>query len=545
MGICGSMISPEKNIDTENELDKIIILSNAFMKDRLTKDKLKGFLYSLLYYQTLSEKLDFVKSRRFTKWLEMSSIFKTFSFSHDIMSIINSLQKNIENNDKNKKENNYITYDIFYKKGTKEVSFTEIGLRNFYYKNKEKFESRILKSPPGVFRWCSWMIESNIKENRSFSLYEKITKIKIKKKMHNEILSIIEDTIKEKCEKPKLIKSCLFRLLKSMIILAPDIYYLKEISYILTFLIVISNFDEVNIFYLITSLLSFDENNKYCLRGFYTKEKPLAKICVKIFEKNFEDLFPDLKEHFKLINFEYNTFIDSWIRICFVNIFPNILVLRIWDYFLVNGISFFISLSLSIIENFYEDLMNLSSKQEILNFINGLNPDKYSLYPKIIFNIEEIIYNAEKNFKITNEEIFSELKNDYPNYDIEFKYKFENFNEQNIKSSHDNESKDSIDERLSTIDRFGSIHSLSSSNNNNCYTHLNSLIKKGFSDLEENLNENIELSISQKNRFGETNFSFENSFEEIEDESNYHLHEHIKDLINKQEDANLNSNYIK
>ena len=115
----------------------------------------------------------------------------------------------------------------------------------------------------------------------------------------------------------------------------------------------------------------------------------------------------------------------------------------------------------------------------------------------------------------------------------------------NIKSSHDNESKDSIDERLSTIDRFGSIHSLSSSNNNNCYTHLNSLIKKGFSDLEENLNENIELSISQKNRFGETNFSFENSCEEIEEESNYHLHEHIKDLINKQEDANLNSNYIK
>ena len=225
MGICGSMISPEKNIDAENELDKIIILSNAFMKDRLTKDKLKVFLSSLLYYQTLSEKLDFVKSRRFTKWLGMSSIFKTFSFSHDIMSIINSLQKNMENNDKNKKENNYMTYDIFYKKGTKEVSFTEIGLRNFFYKNKEKFESRILKSPPGVFRWCSWMIVANIKKSRSFSLYEKITNIKIKKKIHMKILGIIEDTLKENCEKSNLIKSCLFRLLKAIIILDPEIYY--------------------------------------------------------------------------------------------------------------------------------------------------------------------------------------------------------------------------------------------------------------------------------------------------------------------------------
>jgi hypothetical protein len=541
MGICGSMITSEKNIDNENDIDKIILILNAFMKDKLTKDQIKPFLSNLLYYQTLSEKNDLVKSRRFFKWIEMSSILKTFSYYNDITTITNSLKKFQEKDE----EKNDIKYDIFFKKGTKEISYTEQGLKQFYSKNKAKFESRMLKSPPSAFRWCAWIIRTCAQSQRTIIFYEKIINMKIKKKTHIEILNVIEDTIKEKCEKSNLIKSCLFRLLKSIIILAPDIYYLKEISYILTFLIVISNFDEVNIFYLITSLLSFDENNKYCLRGFYTKEKPLAKICIKIFEKNFEDLFPDLKEHFKLINFEYNTFIDSWIRICFVNIFPNILVLRIWDYFLVNGISFFISLSLSIMENFYEDLMNLSSKQEILNFINGLNPDKYSLYPKIIFNIEEIIYNAEKNFKITNEEIFSELKNDYPNYDIEFKYKFENFNEQNIKSSHDNESKDSIDERLSTIDRFGSIHSLSSSNNNNCYTHLNSLIKKGFSDLEENLNENIELSISQKNRFGETNFSFENSFEEIEDESNYHLHEHIKDLINKQEDANLNSNYIK
>ena len=113
---------------------------------------------------------------------------------------------------------------------------------------------------------------------------------------------------------------------------------------------------------MITSLLSFDENNKYCLRGFYTKEKPLAKICIKIFEKNFEDLFPDLKEHFKLINFEYNTYIDSWIRIGFVNIFPNILVLRIWDHFLVKGICFFINLSLSIIENFYENRIVSTSR---------------------------------------------------------------------------------------------------------------------------------------------------------------------------------------
>ena len=138
----------------------------------------------------------------------------------------------------------------------KEISYTETGLRNYYIKNKTKFESRILKSPPGIFRFCSWLVLSEVELNREYSLYEKIITIKIKKKLRIEIINIIEETIKEKCEKSNLIKSCLFRLLKAIIILNPDFLYLKEISYILSFLIVISDFDEINIFYMIISLLS-------------------------------------------------------------------------------------------------------------------------------------------------------------------------------------------------------------------------------------------------------------------------------------------------
>ena len=63
--------------------------------------------------------------------------------------------------------------------------------------------------------------------------------------------------------------------------------------------------------------------------------------------------------------------------------------------------------------------------------------------------------------------------------------------------------------------------------------------------LQENNNENIELSISQKNNFCESNFSFENSLEEIEDENNIYLEEHIKDLISRQEDCTFSTNFIK
>ena len=518
MGICGSMIILEKNIDTENTLDKIILLLNSFIKDKIKKDIIKPFLSNLFYYQILSEKSDFVKFRRFSKWIEMCSIIKTFPFSNDINSIMNSLQKEKSaNNDKNY-EKNYIKYDIFYKKGMKEVSYTEIGLRNYYIKNKTKFESRILKSPPGIFRFCSWLVLSEVELNREYSLYEKIITIKIKKKLRIEIINIIEETIKEKCEKSNLIKSCLFRLLKAIIILNPDFLYLKEISYILSFLIVISDFDEINIFYMIISLLS-----KKHLHGFFIKEKPLLNICIKLFEKNFEINFPELKLHFDEINFDFNSYIIKLIHIFYINTFSIIYILRILDYFLVKGISFLINFTLSFIETFYEDLINIKNSKEFFNFIKKLNPDKYSLYPEIEFNIENIIINANKKYKITNGKIFNELKIECPN------------------------DKDSIsDEILSTIDRYGSIHSLSTVNNNDiniCYYNLNNFIKKGNINLQENMNDNIELSISQKNMYD--NIS-ENEFDDdIEDENNFYLHQHIKDLINKQEYYSLNSNFIK
>ena len=537
MGICGSIILSEKNMKKENDIDKIILIMNSFIKDRLSSEKIKPFLSDLLYYQIILEKSDFVKSNRFIKWLQMSSILKTFPFYNDINLIMNSFERKEEI--KNEKEkNNYIKYDIFYKKGMKEISNTEIGLRNYFIKRKSKFESRMLKSPPSVFRWCSWLILSKTNINREYIYYEKIIEMKINKKSYIEIVNITEDIIKEKCNNSNLIKSCLFRLIKSIIVIDPDIFYLKEIAYILTFLIIVSNFDEINIFYMMISLLSGNEDKKFGLKGFFIKGKPLLNISYKIFEKNFKNLFPELNEHLIQSHIEIKSIIENWIQICYINIFSIINIVRIWDFFLLKGISFLINLCLSLIENFYEDLMNLKSEQDLLIFLKKLNSDKYNINSEIDFNIEEILSIANKKYKFSNEEIYNELIMSYPDYKYEFEYDYKNINEINIKILNN---KESINEKLSTINIY---YSSNNNLNNNCYSRLDSLINNGYINLEENNNDNIELSISQKNIFGEDNCLSENSFEDIEDENNYNLHEHMKDLKSKQEYLNLNKNYI-
>ena len=537
MGICGSIILSEKNMKKENDIDKIILIMNSFIKDRLSTEKIKPFLSDLLYYQIILEKSDFVKSNRFIKWLQMSSILKTFPFYNDINLIMNSFERKEEI--KNEKEkNNHIKYDIFYKKGMKEISNTEIGLRNYFIKRKSKFESRMLKSPPSVFRWCSWLILSKTNINREYIYYEKIIEMKINKKSYIEIVNITEDIIKEKCNNSNLIKSCLFRLIKSIIVIDPDIFYLKEIAYILTFLIIVSNFDEINIFYMMISLLSGNEDKKFGLKGFFIKGKPLLNISYKIFEKNFKNLFSELNEHLIQSHIEIKSIIENWIQICYINIFSIINIVRIWDFFLLKGISFLINLCLSLIENFYEDLMNLKSEQDLLIFLKKLNSDKYNINSEIDFNIEEILSIANKKYKFSNEEIYNELIMSYPDYKYEFEYNYKNINEINIKILNN---KESINEKLSTINIY---YSSNNNLNNNCYSRLDSLINNGYINLEENNNDNIELSISQKNIFGEDNCLSENSFEDIEDENNYNLHEHMKDLKSKQEYLNLNKNYI-
>ena len=536
MGICGSTILSEEDIKNENDIDKIILIINSYIKNKLSDDKIKTFLSDLLYYQVVLEKSDFVKSNRFTKWLEMSSLLKMLPFSNDINSIMNSINKKkiIENTNE---KNNYLKYNIFFKKGMKEISYTEIGLRNYYIKNKLKFESRMIKSPPSIFRWCSWLVLSKTDINRAYSYYEKILEIKINKKRHMQIVNIINDIIKEKCTKLNLIKSCLFRLLKSIIILDPDIFFLKEIAYILTFLIIVSNFDEINIFYMMISLFSGNESKKFGLKGFFIKEKPLLNICYKIFEKNFQNFFPELDEHLNQHNIKINSSIENWLQICYINVFSIIYIVRIWDYFLLKGISFLINLGLSLVENFYEDLMNLNNEQDLLTFLKKLNPGKFNMNSEIEFNIEEILTNAIKKYKITNEEIYQELTKTYPEYKYEFEYDYKNISEQETKILNNEESDE---ERLSTVDRCGSPKNI----NNNCLYHLDSLINKGYPDLEENNNDDIELSISQKNVFGENNCLTEDSFEDIEDENNFNLHEHMKDLKSKQEYLNLNKNFV-
>ena len=332
----------------------------------------------------------------------------------------------------------------------------------------------------------------------------------------------------------------MFRLLKSLILIDHEIIFLKGISYILAYLLIITDRDELNIYYFMVSLLSKTFSDKFGLRGLYIKDQPLLKACISVFQKNLNKYFPELSEHFQEINLSIHSWISQWIQMCYINVFPNYLLLRVWDYFLIHGISFLLNLGLSIIEYFYEDLINNDKPEDILEIFKNLNPNlksSYKIMGTIDFNIENLISNSIKNYTISNDEIEKELQILYPNYKNNIKYEY--------KDNHKRESLSSLDYKNPEIYNKYISECRETENDddtNSNYYSLMDIPSDYCNILEENNNENIELSISQNNRYYEICYS-ESSCEEIEieDENNY-INEHIKDLINKQTLSNNNSN---
>ena len=536
MGICCSVTQPTRKFDNENELDKIIIISHSFMKNKLTEKQIEQLLPNLLFTQLIEEKSDAIKYKNFFKWINMSTKYKNVAFSIDITNIINSLKKQKVEENKNNlidENNNKISLK------NSGFSFVENGLRDYYSKNSMIFENRILKSPSGVFRWISWEILCKLPKSKNIQNYEKLILLNISNQKKNEIILEIEEAIEDKCIISNRIKSILFRLLKSLIKLDNEIIILKGITYILAYLLIISDFDEINTFFIIISLLSKTFSEKFGLRGFYIEHQPLLKACNSIFQKNLIKYFPELAEHFQEINISLSSWISIWIQMCYVNVFPNFFLLRVWDYFLVYGIPFLLSLGLSIIEYLYEDLINIDSPEDILELFKKLNPNLKSSNKKIDYidyNIEDILSHAIKNYPIAKEEINDELQLLFPNYENNFKYQFKD-NENTIESGKENST------YFNTKYISDSLQNIGEDNNDSLgekYLNTFSIIDETYEILEENKIENIELSISQSKKFFENYYS-ETSCEEIEDE-NIYIDEHIRDLMNKQTCLNKNSN---
>jgi hypothetical protein len=280
------------------------------------------------------------------------------------------------------------------------ISFTinqaEIGIRKFMRKNNEKFINRLIKGPPESFRWISWILAAELPEDRNEELYLNLLKQSLDKKVDTQIKKDLNRTI---CEDTMFIidntQNALYNVLKAYANSDIEVAYCQGMNFIAGFLLIISDFHEIDTLYMMMTLFmfTFGEDN-HGLRGFYINEFPLLKLYVFQFESIFNKMMPDLKKHFDDLEVPNELWISKWFQTLFTICIPIDMLVRVWDCIFAKGLDFLFNFSMALLKKHEKNLLSFSDISDISQYFRNMNPSLSKGEECIKFQVEELIASA-------------------------------------------------------------------------------------------------------------------------------------------------------
>lgn len=299
----------------------------------------------------------------------------------------------------------------------------ECNLRKFYKYNANKFEERVKKGPPSCFRWLSWMLILKVPEQRNEAFYEynylpnlkDEVELQIKKDLNRTIPEYIIADFNEKEIADK--EFVLYRLLKSFAINDPEVSYCQGMNYIASFLLMTSDYNEIETFYVMLSLFSKTFTSKLGIRGFYTQGFHLLNFYVLVFDHFFQFFNPKLRKHMvECLELQSDLWVSKWFMTLFTICLPFEVVSRVWDCLFATDLLFLIKFTFSFLKNIESTILRFNDTFDILDFFKSLSPfENLSLVSEATgafkYNIEQILADA---LKINlNLECISTIKSQY------------------------------------------------------------------------------------------------------------------------------------
>ena len=319
--------------------------------------------------------------------------------------------------------------DLDYSINNFQPNSLEIPLRKYYENNKLHFLERVRKGPPESLRWISWLIIMNIPENRNDVLIKKYFLDEIEEKSDCQIKKDLNRTLIELDTKKtdanlEEKEQSLYRVLRSLANIDKVLGYCQGVNFIAGFLLTISDYNEIETFYMLISLFSNTFEANFNLRGFYMENFPLFECYMFIFDNMIKKEMPELREHILELEIPNEAWIGKWIQTLYTISLPVEINERLWDCLISVGLYFIISFSVSLLQCIEKELMEIKDASDFTEFFkdffgtpntNGVNNIKKSVNPKSI-SIDTIIANSmkihksysSKNFFINLKEEFSE-----------------------------------------------------------------------------------------------------------------------------------------
>ena len=356
------------------EILKILIKQNKNKSQNITTLHEIGLLkeYSYIKLDKYSNELiNFSKNNKSIKKIETSSklrenFIKWTKFLFDI-------------NDEDLSEEKFNKKIELLKKISLNKTFFQKNIKKYIFKNKS-FNKLIYYGIPNNFRDFIWDIVISEKyNNHNYYNYEeeqnKYNLILKKIKINSQIEKDLERTFFNEFERtPKNIKS--LRNVLNCINRYTNNGYCQGMNFIVSFLLKITNFDEVQTFYIFKNIL-------YDIKGYFEDGFPLLKKNLAKFNKYFKFLYLKLYNHFKKNEIYDEILVGKWFQTLFTLSLPFSELSNIWDILLIEGFDFIIFISLAIINSVEEELLKLNDSSDILAYLeNLLNPNETTITNK-------------------------------------------------------------------------------------------------------------------------------------------------------------------
>ena len=340
----------------------ILLLENILIKGKTNFDSIFYIYFNRMCYENIDK-----EKEKFKYWA--SSKYKSIS--------------------------NYITYDkekeILFKwfklydyscLNTKDKSFKEITeeiFKNLYLTKIEFFQELIINGPPFLIRHLAWKtffkINPDLKTHYYLLLNENLDE-DIKDEISKDLNRTFLNTEIHSQEHIMKLKN----ILHVMTLYDKKISYCQGINFIIGFLLKVCNYDEIETFNILTSILKD-------IRGYYLNNFPLLKLNLFIFDNLLKKFYNKVYNHFCLLEIPKELWIGKWLQTLYTINFPFDITCRIWDCLIVYGFDFILYISISIIHYMEKDLLKFKDSSDVI------------IYFQECFKPKEIIEISEKDIE--------------------------------------------------------------------------------------------------------------------------------------------------
>ena len=307
----------------------------------------------------------------------------------------------------------------------------EEKIREFYSYNKSKFKERLFKEPPECLRWVSWCIINQTPLERDINIYNNYLVKDLEEENKNCIIRDIQRTFSDtNINKDELKKKeiSLYNVLKAFWNLDDQIGYCQGMNLLVGFMLLISEGNELDTFYILISNFSATFNQRkvydYSWRGLFSEGFPLLVYLNFIFDILLEENLPEIKNHLDELGITYDLWIGQWFQTLFTIVLPINWCKRVWDCIFSDSIYFLIKFGIVFTKLLKNDILEKTEEIDVINFFKDLQ--KYSMCSENKFleqkgDINILVTNANK-IKIDPEQyikLYRKRNEDFNEFKIE------------------------------------------------------------------------------------------------------------------------------